>query len=295
MNWLNVKKLLLFFIKLVFTLIGFSILIVLIFRFVPVPLTPLMVIRSFESRPTEKEKLLYQWVSLDKISKNIQKAVVKSEDYKFYEHRGFDFEAIEKAMEYNKTHKRKKGASTISQQTAKNLFLWPSRSWVRKGAEAYFTVLMELLWPKERILEVYLNIIEFGSHVYGVEAASQKFYKKPALNLTAPEAALMAAVLPNPRKFKINAPSHYVLGRRESILDRILGHKVESKSDSIQILHDEEFELDSDDSNHKSNGQNTPNEAGVHQADQGQHVSSDEIKELEQNLEEEFDSMVDDQ
>ncbi len=196
--------------------------IVLFYRFVPVPYTPLMFWRSTASIFTE-EKFVgidKKWVPIEKISKSMQQSVIKAEDYKFYQHRGFDFEAIEKAMQYNKTHKKKKGASTISQQTAKNVFLWPSRSWLRKGLEAYFTVLIETLWPKERILECYLNVIELGKGVYGVEAAAQKFFKKPAAKLNSSQAALMAAVLPNPIRFRIDKPSRYISNRQRKIMGR---------------------------------------------------------------------------
>ncbi len=196
---------------------------VLVYRVVPVPITPLMVIRSAESLITTDKKFVgikKDWVPLTEIHKSMQRAVIKAEDYRFYEHSGFDWEAIEKAMKYNKTHKRKKGASTISQQTAKNVFLWPSRSWLRKGLEAYFTVLIELFWPKDRILEVYLNVIELGEGVYGVEAASQKFFKKKAAQLNNSQASLLAAVLPNPRRFKVDRPSTYVLRRQAKIMSR---------------------------------------------------------------------------
>ena len=143
---------------------------VLVYRFFPVPYTLLMVLK-----PGAIEK---QWVDMKDISPAMRRAVLRAEDDKFYSHHGFDFEAIEKAMKFNKTHKRQKGASTISQQTAKNVFLWPSRSWLRKGMEAYFTVLIEFFWSKERILEVYLNVIELGKGVYGVEAGSKKFFHK---------------------------------------------------------------------------------------------------------------------
>jgi monofunctional biosynthetic peptidoglycan transglycosylase len=159
-----------------------------------------------------------QWVDLKNISPTTKRAVIRSEDGKFYQHNGFDFEAIEKAIEFNKKHKRKKGASTISQQTAKNVFLWPSRSWLRKGLETYFTILIEFFWSKDRIMEVYLNVVELGKGVYGVEAASKKFFHKKALNLTTSESALIAAVLPNPLKFKINKPSPYILKRQQKIM-----------------------------------------------------------------------------
>lgn len=199
-----------------------SIGIVLFYRFIPVAYTPLMFWRSATSIFTEDKfvGIEKKWVPIEKISKSMQQSVIKAEDYKFYQHRGFDFEAIEKAMQYNKTHKKKKGASTISQQTAKNVFLWPSRSWLRKGLEAYFTVLIETLWPKERILECYLNVIELGKGVYGVEAASQKFFKKPAAKLNSSQAALMAAVLPNPIRFRIDKPSRYISNRQRKIMGR---------------------------------------------------------------------------
>jgi monofunctional biosynthetic peptidoglycan transglycosylase len=143
-----------------------------------------------------------------------------SEDQKFYEHNGFDWEAIKKAYEYNAKKKRKrpiKGASTISQQTAKNVFLWPGRSWVRKGFEVYFTFLIELFWSKERIMEVYLNVIEMGDGVYGAEAASQTYFKKPASKLTKDNAAAIAAILPNPRKYSASKPGPYIQQRKEWI------------------------------------------------------------------------------
>ncbi len=195
---------------------------VLLYSFLPVYLTPLMVIRTggsvFEPEFLGMHKT---WVPIEQISPNIQRAVLKAEDYRFYDHQGFDFEAIEKAMKYNKTHKRKKGASTISQQTAKNVFLWPNRDWVRKGLEAYFTVLIEAIWSKERIMEVYLNVIEFGPGVYGVEAAAQRYFHRPAAKLTPSQAALMAAVLPNPKRFRVDRPSSYVLARQRHILYRV--------------------------------------------------------------------------
>jgi len=210
---------------LIFSLYSFilSIFLVIVLRFIPVYFTPLMFIRSAQSIfAKEIVGINHQWVSFDKISKSMKTAVIKAEDYKFFQHNGFDFEAISKAIEYNKKHKNKKGASTISQQTAKNVFLWPSRSYLRKGLEAYFTVLIEFIWPKERILEVYLNVIELGPGVYGVESAANKYFKKSANKLSTAEASLMAAVLPNPIKFKINKPSRYVLKRQRRIMGRSL-------------------------------------------------------------------------
>lgn len=158
------------------------------------------------------------WVSRDEISESMRRAVIAKEDQEFDEHFGFDFEEIEEAMEYNKTHKIKKGASTISQQVAKNVFLWQKRNWFRKGLEVYCTLWIELLWSKERILEVYLNIAEMGKGVYGCEAAAQQYFKKSAAQLTDEEAALIAACLSNPKKFKVNAPSERVLKKQRWVL-----------------------------------------------------------------------------
>jgi monofunctional glycosyltransferase len=196
-----------------------SIFSVIIFRWLPVPVTPLMLIRCIEQKGDGKEmKLKKDWVSIDDISPNLQLAVVCSEDQNFIKHNGFDFKAIDKAMEYNETHKKTRGASTISQQTAKNLFLWSGRSWIRKGFEVYFTFLIEAFWSKQRIIEVYLNIIEMGDGIYGAEAAAETYFKKSAKNLSRSESAAIAAVLPNPRKFNAGKPSAYVKGRQSWIM-----------------------------------------------------------------------------
>lgn len=199
---------------------GLSVGLVILYRFVPVPITPLMVIRLFEQAvDSEKEMRLYKdWEPIESISRHAPQAVVAAEDQKFLDHHGFDLEAMEKAWENNKKGKRIKGASTITQQTVKNVFLWPSRSYIRKGLEAYFTVLVELIWTKERILEVYLNVIEMGEGIYGIEAAAQTFFKKPAANLTRGQAALIAAVLPNPRRWNPAKPTAYIKGRQTWIL-----------------------------------------------------------------------------
>lgn len=191
-----------------------------IYRFVPVPLTPLMVIRFFEQAfdPEKEVRFSRDWVPISEISKNAPQAVYASEDQRFLEHKGFDFEAMEKAWENNKRGKRIKGASTITQQTVKNVFLWPSRSYLRKGLEAYFTVLVELIWSKERIMEVYLNVIEMGEGIYGIEAASQVYFNKPASKLNRNQAARIAAVLPNPRRWSPANPTPYIIGRQEWIL-----------------------------------------------------------------------------
>ena len=192
---------------------------VLFFRFIPLPFSALMVERKVNSwvvgPPLE---IHHHWVSLDAIHPNMGVAVIASEDQNFADHFGFDWKAIEKAIAHNERSKRKRGASTLSQQTAKNVFLWESRSWIRKGFEVYFTLLIELEWSKKRILEVYLNSVEFGDGIFGVEAASQRFFHKPAKALRPSEAALLAAVLPNPHRFKVGAPSGYVRGRQEWIL-----------------------------------------------------------------------------
>jgi monofunctional biosynthetic peptidoglycan transglycosylase len=163
----------------------------------------------------------HSWVDLDQISPNLPLAVVASEDQKFPEHWGFDVSAIERAYALNQHSHRVRGASTISQQVAKNLFLWSGRSYFRKGLEAYFTVLIEALWPKRRILEVYLNIAEFGYGTYGAEAAAQRFFHKPASRLSRGDAAALAAVLPNPERYSAAAPSRFVQQRRDWILGQM--------------------------------------------------------------------------
>ena len=188
-----------------------SIFSVIIFRWVPIYITPLMVIRMVESKMDDKEVVFEKtWKPLEEISPHLQLAVVCSEDQNYLKHNGFDFGAIEKAIKHNKTHKRKRGASTISQQVAKNVFLWPSRSWVRKGFEVYFTFLIELFWSKERIMEVYLNVIEMGDGVYGAEAAAKKNFNTTAIKLTKRQAAAISSTLPNPRKFSAKRPSAYI-------------------------------------------------------------------------------------
>lgn len=190
-------------------------------RWMPVWFTPLMFIRlSQQAVAGEELKLRHHWVPLKEISPSLPTAVMASEDARFLEHHGFDFKAIEYATMRNMKHpeKRKLGASTISQQTAKNVFLWPGRSWIRKGFEAYFTVLIELMWPKERIMEVYLNSIEMGDGIYGADAVAEWHFGTRASKLTAPQCALIAATLPNPRRFNSAHPSRYMLKRQSRIL-----------------------------------------------------------------------------
>ena len=205
-----------------FNIISFSI--VLLFKFVPVPFTPLMGMRALEHNKDGKEMTCsHEWVPIDEISLNLQKAVIASEDGRFLEHSGFDFEAMQKAFKNNQKGKRLKGGSTISQQTAKNVFLWQGRSYVRKGLEAYYTVLIELIWGKKRIMEVYLNSIEMGDGVYGAEAAAKHWYRKDAASLTRYEAAGIAAILPNPRKYKASNSSSYI-NRRKAKISREIGY-----------------------------------------------------------------------
>lgn len=165
----------------------------------------------------------HEWVDFERISPHAAVAVIAAEDQRFAWHAGFDIDSIRQAMEENERGGRLRGASTISQQVAKNLFLWPGRSYLRKGLEAWFTVLIELIWPKKRILEVYLNVAEFGRGVYGVEAAAQTYFGRSAAKLTRHEAALLAAVLPNPKRMRVDRPSRYVISRQQWILDQMQG------------------------------------------------------------------------
>jgi monofunctional biosynthetic peptidoglycan transglycosylase len=195
----------------------FSIFTVILYRFLPPPITPLMLIRLVEQVADGKQmKLKKEWKPYKKISPHLALAVVASEDQLFLDHYGFDFTAIKKAYESNSKKKKRpiKGASTISQQVAKNVFLWPGRSWVRKGFEVYFTFLIEIFWSKERILEVYLNVVEMGEGVYGAQAASAFYFKKPAENLNQDQAALIAAILPNPRRWSPVHPTAYIQKRK---------------------------------------------------------------------------------
>lgn len=211
-----IKKLFKFIFKIFLWFIGLSVFFVLLFKFVPIFYTPLMAIRSFEGDKDYNTK--HTWKSIDQISPSLQLAVICAEDQLFLEHSGFDRKAIEKAFENNEKGKKIRGGSTISQQTAKNVFLWPGRTWVRKGFEAYFTFLIETLWSKERIMEVYLNSIEMGEGVFGAEAASQHWFKKSAKNLSVKNAAAIAAILPSPQKYRANPPGNYVARRTNWIV-----------------------------------------------------------------------------
>lgn len=204
-----------------------TVLTVLVYRWMPIYSTPLVMIRMAEYALDGKWVSIHKdWTPIEEISPHLQRAVIASEDPKFLAHKGFDFEAIAKAIDANKRRKIKMGASTISQQTAKNVFLYPSRTYLRKGLEVYFTVLMEALWDKRRILEVYLNVIELGPGIYGAEAASQYYWNKSSQKLTLGEAQLFAAILPNPRRWNPKKPTNFVLRRRNFIRRNLvlMGH-----------------------------------------------------------------------
>jgi monofunctional glycosyltransferase len=192
---------------------------VLVYRFIPVSVTPLMFQRVIEQVVSGKEvHLKHKWVSFDKISNNMVIAAVAAEDNNFPNHFGIDFEAIETAKKLNKHSKRLHGASTITQQTCKNIYLWLGRNYIRKGLEVYYTLMVETFWSKQRIMEVYLNSIEMGDGIFGIEAASQRYFNKPASQLTRSEAALIAAAFPNPRKRNPGSPGNYLVNRQQTIL-----------------------------------------------------------------------------
>jgi monofunctional biosynthetic peptidoglycan transglycosylase len=219
-----VKSILKLLLKIFLWFIAISVALVILFRFIPVPFTPLMLTRCVQQILNGKElKMDKDWISFDKISSSLPLAVIAAEDQKFMEHFGFDFESIEKAQKYNERKKgrRIRGASTISQQTAKNVFLWRGSGWtryLRKGFEVYFTFLIEMLWNKQRIMQVYLNVAEWGDGIYGAEAAAQKYFRKPAKKLSPSECALLAAVLPNPRRWTPVNPTAYINRRQQWIL-----------------------------------------------------------------------------
>jgi len=198
---------------------------VLVLRWVPPVASAFMVARQVQALADggDDVRVDYRWRSRSRISPNLPIALVAAEDQMFPFHHGFDFKAIDRALEHNARGRKVRGASTISQQVAKNLFLWSGRSWVRKGLEAWYTVLIEVLWPKARILEVYANIAEFGDGIYGAEAAAQRFFHKPASRLTASESARLAAVLPSPRRYSAVRPGAFVQ-RRARWIERQVGH-----------------------------------------------------------------------
>ncbi len=199
------------------------ILFVLLFKVIDPPTSSFILQRQVESLFTENDcdEVLHEWTDYDDISSNMKMAVIAAEDQTFAEHWGFDLKSIEDALEEAEKGRRVRGASTISQQTAKNLFLWSGKSWIRKGAEAYITLLMELLWSKQRILEVYLNTAQFGNCTFGVTSAAKQYFKRTPSKLNAAQASLMAAVLPNPVRFRVNRPSGYTLRRANWIQRQI--------------------------------------------------------------------------
>lgn len=210
--WRIVKLVLILF-------VGLSVLWVLFYRFVNPPVTWLMITRGFECKADGKEwKIDKKWVDFDSIAEPMKRAAVAAEDAKFLDHYGFDFAAMEKAIDKNAHSHKLIGGSTISQQTAKNVFLWPGRSYIRKGFEAWFTMLIELFWSKKRIMEVYLNEIEMGDGVYGIEAASQYYYHKSASQLTKRESAAIASIFPDPLRWSPTHPSYRVAHKQYLIL-----------------------------------------------------------------------------
>ena len=201
--------------------VSFSVVLVIALRWIPVSYTPLMFIRSIQHAGEAGNRIEHTWIRSSEIPNHLELAVVCCEDQRFLTHHGFDFEEIKKAMDEAEEGDRHRGASTISQQTAKNVFLWPSSNFVRKGFEAWFTVLIEFFWSKQHILEVYLNSIEFGNGIYGCEAAAQHFFHKHASALSFAESARLAVVLPNPVKYNAGKPSAYLLKRQSWALTQM--------------------------------------------------------------------------
>lgn len=196
-----------------------SIVISVIFRWLPIPITGVIIERQISALIAKKDiPFKKDWVSIDDISPALPLAVMAAEDQKFLAHNGFDWNSISKAAKHNLNNRRTRGGSTLSQQTAKNVFLWSDRSWLRKGLEAWFTVLIENIWSKQRIMEAYVNSVEFGTGIYGAEAASQHYFGKSAKHINTHEAALLAAVLPNPHKYSVKQPSAYVRQRQQWII-----------------------------------------------------------------------------
>jgi monofunctional biosynthetic peptidoglycan transglycosylase len=219
-----IRKLLVFALKAAVAFVALSVVIVLLLRWIDPPTSSFMVRDRIGARFDDAGRAYpfrHKWVDWQNIAWTAKVAVISSEDQRFAEHFGFDLQSIDEALEEREHGRRVRGASTISQQVAKNLFLWPGQSWIRKGFEAYFTVLIEVLWPKQRILEVYLNVAEFGRGTFGVGAASKVFFRKPPSKLTAAEAALLAAVLPSPKRMHVNAPSRYVRSRQQWIMNQM--------------------------------------------------------------------------
>ena len=231
-NILDKYPLILFSFKALITAILLVLILISLFRKINPPVTSFMIFKNWEvnnENSSKRKKNYYNWCDFEYISPHMSLAVISSEDQKFAVHRGFDFESIAMAMEYNRTNNRKRGASTLSQQVVKNLFLWPGRSYIRKGFEVVLTALIESLWSKKRILEMYLNIVEFGEGIYGVGAASEQFFKKPPSQLTIQEAALLCAVLPNPILYCVKNPSDAVTKRQKWIVEQYHNLKSDRK------------------------------------------------------------------
>jgi monofunctional biosynthetic peptidoglycan transglycosylase len=216
-----IKKIIRFILLAVFTFICFSVSVVLLFKWFDPPITAFIQSKSTANLFASLNDYNYEWKSIDKISPFFSLAVIAAEDQKFFDHNGFDFQQIEKAIEEIEEGRRVRGASTITQQVAKNLFLWETKSFLRKGIESYYTILLELIWSKKRILEVYINIVELGENIYGIESASQLLLSKSSERLTIREAALAASVLPKPSARNLSQPSNYMMKRSESIIQHM--------------------------------------------------------------------------
>ena len=216
------RRIIKFFFRLIIILLLLSVGSVVLYRYVPVPITPLMVRNAIgdaiEGKPI---RIRHDWVPLTEMSPHMKSAVIASEDQRFYSHDVFDWKEISNAIEERRAGKRKRGGSTISQQTAKNVYTFCTSTWARKGIETYYTLLIEWIWPKERILEVYLNSIEMGPGIYGAEAVAQEHFGKPAAKLTRAECALIAATLPNPKRYSSKNPSQYMRKRQRDILNQM--------------------------------------------------------------------------
>ena len=216
------RRIIKFFFRLIIILLLLSVGSVVLYRYVPVPITPLMVRNAISDAIEGKPiRIRHDWVPLTEMSPHMKSAVIASEDQRFYSHDGFDWKEISNAIEERRAGKRKRGGSTISQQTAKNVYTFCTSTWARKGIETYYTLLIEWIWPKERILEVYLNSIEMGPGIYGAEAVAQEHFGKPAAKLTRAECALIAATLPNPKRYSSKTPSQYMRKRQRDILNQM--------------------------------------------------------------------------
>jgi len=231
LTFLLFRKVFKWIFRLILAFIAISLLWVVSYRFFNPPTTALI-----QSREREYgTEALQVWVDYDQISDNLKLAVICGEDQRFKDHSGFDFKAIEKAIQHNIKSDKKRGASTISQQTAKNVFLWESRSWIRKGLEVWFTVLIELVWGKERILEIYLNEAEMGKGIFGIEAASRKYFQKSASKLTRAEAAMIASSLPNPKRYTVKPISTYVARKYPWVIRQM--NNLEDDPDIVRLVN----------------------------------------------------------